>query len=99
MHRTLTTFACGALALAPLLASPAWADVPWPGYNGGYDGQRFSPLKEIDTASAARLEETCNTPVGGPAPFESGLVMVGNILYLTLTNETVALDARTCALR
>ena len=90
------------LVLSLLLAGPVMAqdaDTVWPSYNNTLDGERYSPLKEITPQNAARLTETCKVPMGGPGPFETGLVMVDDTLYATASNLTAAIDPKSCAIR
>ena len=81
---------------APPQASPG---SEWPTYNNQLDGERFSSLKEITPANAARLGEACRIQVDGLTTFESGIIVVNGILYASTGTETIALDAATCAVR
>src|ERR1700684_1821824 len=93
--------AFGSTTAAPVERSAA--DVPgdggWAMYNKGYDGQRYSPLTEIDKRSAATLKRVCAAGLGDDGAFQSGPVVVKDILYVTTIHTTVALDAATCELR
>ena len=85
---------------APLTdPAPVSPDEPWPSYNDGLDGQRFSPLTQINRNTLPDLAEICRVPLGDPGPFEAGLVVVGETMYLTTTHDTIALDPRTCLVR
>jgi alcohol dehydrogenase (cytochrome c) len=80
-------------------ANPGLADLAWPTYNNGLDGQRFSPLQEINAGNVDRLTEVCRVRVDRATPFQAGLVMIDGVLYGTTTHKTFAFDAITCALR
>jgi PQQ-dependent dehydrogenase (methanol/ethanol family) len=71
----------------------------WPTYNNSLDGQRYSPLKQINLANAAQLGEVCRVQIDGPASFHGGLIVADGVIYTGTTRETVALDAGTCALK
>jgi alcohol dehydrogenase (cytochrome c) len=72
---------------------------PWPTYNNGYDGQRFSPAKSITPENVATLKRACETHLGDPGAFHSGIVVIGRTLYVTTSHTTVALDAADCTIR
>jgi alcohol dehydrogenase (cytochrome c) len=72
---------------------------PWPTYNNGYDGQRFSPAKQITPANVATLKRTCEAHLGDVGSFQSGPLVIGSSIYVTTSHTTVALDATTCAIR
>jgi alcohol dehydrogenase (cytochrome c) len=71
----------------------------WLSFNNRLDGQRFSPLKEITPANAARLHEICRVGVDGPATFEAGLIVDNGVIYTDTARETVAIDATSCQVR
>jgi alcohol dehydrogenase (cytochrome c) len=68
----------------------------WPGYNGDYASERYSPLEQITPNNVAGLKPVCETQVGEMGSFQSGLLVVGRRLYLTTPRSTLALDATTC---
>ena len=72
---------------------------PWPTYNRGYDGQRFSPLTQITAANVGSLKRVCEAELGDPGAFHSGIIVIGNILYVATPHTTVALDASDCSVR
>ncbi len=82
----------------PATATPAPAG-EWLTINRGLDGERFSPLRQITPANVSRLGEVCRVQIDGPTTFEAGLVVVDGTIYTDTGLETVALDARTCAIR
>ena len=68
----------------------------WLTYSGGYSGQRYSTLKQIDPANVKNLEMKwmLQTPVAGS--WESSPLVVDGVMYLTQRpNDVVALDAKT----
>ena len=97
-RRLAVALALAPLAISQLAAAPAIGP-QWPTYNNRLNGQRYSPLKEITPANAARLGEVCRVQVDGPAPFHSALIVVDGVIYANSARETVAVDATTCALR
>lgn len=104
----MTSFAAGfavrpamwSLVFALSLAAGVQAQVvSWPNYNKGYDGQRYSPLKQITTRNVKRLKPVCEAQLGDAGAFQAGPVVIGRILYATTSSTTVALDAATCKIR
>jgi PQQ-dependent dehydrogenase (methanol/ethanol family) len=71
----------------------------WAAYNRTFEGNRGSPLADIDTANVARLAPVCSFDLGERASFQTGLVVIGGTMYLTTAQRTYAIDAATCALR
>ena len=90
--RLLAAAALSSLAALRALAadsvpSPPGAD--WEGYNRSLDGQRYSPLDQIQRSNAASLIEVCRTPVAaggslqaGPAP-DGGWRVVATLVIAT----------------
>jgi PQQ-dependent dehydrogenase (methanol/ethanol family) len=78
---------------AELAAPPAGA---WLMYNGGYQGQRFSPLDQINRSNAKRLAPVCMFQPGELGAFQTAPVVYGRTLYLTTPWSTFAIDAVTC---
>jgi len=94
----------GLLSLSfPLLAAAAPAEpslgLQWPNYNNQLSGVRYSTLKEITPANAARLGEVCRLQIDGPTAFTAGLIVVDGTIYTNTARETVAIDAVTCRLK
>ncbi len=79
------------LALLPaVLAAQGW---PLHGHDLG--GQRFSPLRQLDTATVARLAPAWSYHSGITATFQSTPIVVDTVMYLSLPGSSVvALDAR-----
>jgi alcohol dehydrogenase (cytochrome c) len=86
----------------PLAVSPVDSnDVrgEWPMYNNGYNGQRYSELRDLTPETVLNLQEVCKFPVAALGAFEAAPVMVDGTLYITAGPRTAAIDARNCALR
>jgi glucose dehydrogenase len=67
----------------------------WPSYGRDYSNQRFSPLKQINRDTVARLAPRWNYKSGINATFQTTPIVVGGVMYLSLPfNHVVALDAR-----
>lgn len=71
----------------------------WLAYNKTLDGQRYSPLTQINAKNAATLKEVCRVEVAHRGSFQSGPLIVEGAMYVTAEQETVALDPVTCAIR
>lgn len=78
-------------------SAPPGAD--WAGYNKTLDGQRYSPLDEINVSNAGSLVEVCRIPVAARGSFQSGLVVSGDTIFATTPTETFALDSATCQIK
>jgi alcohol dehydrogenase (cytochrome c) len=74
------------------------ASADWPNYNNGYDGQRYSSLKQIDTANVAHLKPVCQAELSDPGTFQSGPLVIGRLLYVTTSHTTVAIKADDCSI-
>ncbi|MGH8219964.1 MAG: PQQ-binding-like beta-propeller repeat protein [Steroidobacteraceae bacterium] len=71
----------------------------WLTINRDLNGERFSPLRQITPANVARLGEVCRVQIDGPTTFEAGLIVADGTIYTDTGLATIALDARTCAIR
>ncbi len=95
--------ACAARAVEAVAAQTATAaHTPggdWPMYNKSLDGQRYSPLAQINLQNADQLAEVCHLPIAEQGTFQSGLIVVGDTMYATTDTDTIALDAATCAVK
>ncbi|MEJ7606822.1 MAG: PQQ-binding-like beta-propeller repeat protein [Bryobacteraceae bacterium] len=65
----------------------------WPSYDGTLNGNRFSPLKQIDRSNAVRLTPKWVFSVPDAPPLEGTPLVVEGIMYVTSGNECYALDA------
>jgi quinoprotein glucose dehydrogenase len=72
----------------------------WPVYNGGPDGDHYSPLTQIDRANVHRLQVAWSFDTGEKGGLESNPLIVGRTLYAyTATQKVIALDAATGKLK
>ncbi|HLZ44785.1 MAG TPA: PQQ-binding-like beta-propeller repeat protein [Gemmatimonadales bacterium] len=71
----------------------------WVAYNGSLSGERYSPLKQINTSNVKRLAQACSFDTQDTVSFESGIVAVAGTLYFTAFNTTYAVDGATCQLK
>ena len=85
---------CAASGAAPQNHAPAAG--PWPTYNNGYDGQRFSALKQINTKNISNLKWVCEINLGELGVSESGPLVIGRTIYVTTLKATLAADAANC---
>jgi alcohol dehydrogenase (cytochrome c) len=65
----------------------------WPTYNGRPDGNRFSPLDQINASTVARLAPAWIFVLPDAARLEVTPVVVDGVMYVTNANECYALDA------
>lgn len=68
----------------------------WPSYNKSLDGQRFSPLRQINTSNADQLTEVCHLKVDESGSLQAGLVVIDDVMYATTATDTLALDPASC---
>ena len=67
----------------------------WLTYSGTYMSQRYSPLKQIDTANVKNLEIKWMLPDQVFGAWQSSPIVVDGIMYLTLRpNDVMAVDAK-----
>ncbi len=67
----------------------------WPTYHGTLTGNRYSLLREIDTANVRRVAPRWMFPIADATRLEVTPVVAGGVMYVTAANEAFALDART----
>jgi alcohol dehydrogenase (cytochrome c) len=73
------------------------AATDWPSYNRTLEGDRFSPLAEIDRGNVAQLRVVCNYTLPEVAALQAGLIVVDGTMYFTTESRNYAIDAATCA--
>lgn len=104
----VTCLAAGALAVAVprtgLCESPhaATADTDgqgWRNYNGTLDGERYFEGHGINAINASSLRQTCRLQLASNGSFEAGPLVIGGTLYVTVENDTLAVDPVKCAVR
>jgi alcohol dehydrogenase (cytochrome c) len=71
----------------------------WLTYNRTFEGNRGSPLADIDTGNVGRLRPVCSFQLDERAAFQTGPIVVGGTMYFTTSEHTYAMDAASCALR
>jgi len=71
----------------------------WEGYNKTLDGQRYSPLTELNTTNVSTLSPICRVQIAARGAFEAGPVVVGGVILVTTATDTVALVATTCEVK
>ena len=105
-RRGLAFGALATLALATTLsvaliaparsAGQAGEDSEWPTVNGTLDGQRYSPLTQIDTSNVKGLKVAWRFRVAKTLGSEDYPVVVGHTAYVTTSYGNIyALDATT----
>ena len=68
----------------------------WMTYSGGYNGQRYSGLSQINRNNAKKLSQVWVVQNQVPGAWESNPLVVDGIMYLTQRpNDVMALDAKT----
>jgi PQQ-dependent dehydrogenase (methanol/ethanol family) len=72
------------------------ADTSWSTFNLNYASDRYVDLDQIDTRNVAGLTEMCRVQVDVSGAFQSGLLLVDGLLYLTTHTATVAVDPTNC---
>lgn len=68
----------------------------WSSYNKSLDGQRYSPLTQINASNASALTEVCRVQVADGGSFQAGLLVIDDVMYATTATDTLALDPVTC---
>src|SRR3954468_8594786 len=87
-------FTCASATTAVAQVEPTQPDSEWPGYNGGYDATRFSPLTQINKENVASLQEVARFKIPETMSFQSGPVVIADTMYVTTLVNTYAIDAR-----
>lgn len=69
----------------------------WLTFNRDYAGDRFSPLREINTGNVARLQPRCMLQLGEIGSFETSPIVYEGTMYLTTVHKIFAVDGASCA--
>src|SRR5262249_38229028 len=81
----------GALAVCgPSFAQdnfPALPGKDWPMYNGSYNSQRYSTLKQVTAANARNLQSKWTYHMNGSQSLESVPVVVNGVMYVSQFNR------------
>jgi alcohol dehydrogenase (cytochrome c) len=97
MTRFLSTFVFAAIAGAQgvdpamLLKPPADS---WPAYHGDYSGQRHSALTQITQENVAQMGLAWAFQSGQQQQIKCSPLLVDGVLYITVTDNVWAVDAR-----
>jgi len=67
----------------------------WVTYGGTYDSHRYSPLKQVTTGNAARLQAKWVYHLDGMEELEPTPIVLNGVMYISGFNRVDALDART----
>ncbi|MFP5206569.1 MAG: PQQ-binding-like beta-propeller repeat protein [Acidobacteriota bacterium] len=82
--------------LLVLARAAAAAQSGWTAYNGGVNGQHFSPLTQINPENVNRLAVAWTYDAGEEGGLQTNPLIVGRTLYAyTPTQKVIALDATT----
>jgi alcohol dehydrogenase (cytochrome c) len=74
------------------------APANWLTYNRDYQGDRYSPLAEINVRNAGSLAVACVFQLGEVGAFENSPLAYDGRLFVTSNHKVFALDATTCGL-
>ena len=72
------------------------ADSDWLTFNRDYQGDRYSPLSQINGANAAQLRPVCAFQLGEAGSFQNSPTVYKGRMYVTTSHRVFALDAATC---
>ncbi len=71
-------------------------DADWPAYNGGVNGDHYSPLAQINRTNVAQLKVAWQFDTGEKGNLQTNPLIVGRVLYAcTFSGKAIALDATT----
>ena len=97
-----TTNSFSIAAILGLLAQTGLAQsqsADWPVYGGDLSATRFSPLAEITKTNVTSLKRTCASDTDESTAFQTGPIVLQDVLYFTTYNTTFAINASSCALK
>ena len=69
------------------------SEADWPSMHGQLSGNRYSPLKQIDTANVSRMAVKWVFPVPGSGRLQGTPQVADGVMYVTNTNTVIALDS------
>ena len=88
----------GAVAPSPpatvLLPNTTAGD--WPSYNKTITSERYSQLSQINTTNVSKLKVLCTYDTKQYTSFETGLIMVNDVLIGTTEHDIFSLDPTNC---
>jgi quinoprotein glucose dehydrogenase len=80
----------------PPASAGAKADIDWPAYNGGFDGDHYSSLAQINRSNVSQLRIAWQYDTGEKGGLQTNPLIVGRVLYAcTPSGRVIALDAAT----
>lgn len=92
LARLLAVVLAAAVMLAPWTTYAQQAD--WPTYNGGVNGDHYSPLHQITTANVRSLKQVWRFNAGTEGGLQANPLIVGHRLFGYTSNlQVIALDA------
>jgi alcohol dehydrogenase (cytochrome c) len=65
----------------------------WPAYDGGFTGNRYTTLRQIDKTNVSRLVSRWIFAMDDATGLQTTPVVVNGIMYVTTANQCYALDA------
>jgi alcohol dehydrogenase (cytochrome c) len=71
----------------------ATSQTDWPAYDGGFSGNRYSTLRQIDKANVSRLVPRWIFAMDDTTGLQTTPVVVNGMMYVTTANQCYALDA------
>ncbi|MGB8097169.1 MAG: PQQ-binding-like beta-propeller repeat protein, partial [Terracidiphilus sp.] len=94
--RAVGRFVLPCTLLLALCAISSAQNVSWSAYNGGKDGDHYSPLRQINRANVVRLRVAWTFDTGEQGGIETNPLVVGRTLYaFTPSLNVIALEAAT----
>jgi glucose dehydrogenase len=100
MNRAGRKFFLGSLILCLACGVAAGQDSGWTVYNGGPDGDHYSPLTQINRSNVHGLKVAWSFDTGETGVLEDNPLIVGRVLFAyTQSQKVIALDAATGKLK
>src|SRR5438132_4383518 len=75
---------------SPVTSAAAQSDAEWPGYGGGPDGIRYSPLTQVDRSNVSQLQVAWTYDSGeGPGGTQCQPLVGGGALYAVTPQHNI----------
>ncbi|HEX4286606.1 MAG TPA: c-type cytochrome [Terracidiphilus sp.] len=88
------------LAMTLSIEASPQQNVDWPAYNGGIDGDHYSPLRQINRNNVHRLRVAWTFDTGEKGQIQTNpLIMGGTLFAYTPSQKVIALDGATGQLK
>jgi alcohol dehydrogenase (cytochrome c) len=71
----------------------ATSQTDWPNFNGGFNGNRYSKVTQINKSNVGRLVPRWVFPVPNGGLLQGTPIVVEGVMYVPATNTVIALDA------